>query len=347
VPLKVLPKSNFLLHIHPREVPAAALKFSLTWGLGGAAALMIFLQLLTGLLLNFAYKPFPVHSYLSVQHIQTDLFLGQLIRNMHHWAGHFLIIIVCLHLLRTFFSGAYFTPRRSCWYSGLVLFLFVLLANFTGYLLPWDQLAFWAITIASSMLAYIPVSGELLQRLILGGTEVSGATLQIFHSLHTTLLPLGFLFCMPYHFWRVRKAGGVKIDAVNKPSTLPVIPELLVRELAFATVLICFLLLWSMQFDAPLTAMANPNLTPETVKAPWYFLWLQELLLHMPPVLAICVLPIAFAVFLLLLPLLGEKKGKALRPIQVILISFMLVILALTTTGLWFRGAGMKLIMPW
>jgi len=339
--------NNFFFHIRPRKVPAVALRFTLTWGLGGAAALMLFMQLLTGLLLNFAYEPFPVHSYLSVQRIQNDLFLGQLIRNLHHWTGHFLVVVVCLHLLRVFFSGAYFKPRRSSWYSGLILLLLVLLANFTGYLLPWDQLAFWAVTIAASMLSYIPVIGDLLQRLILGGTEVNGATLHIFHSFHTTLLPLGFLFCMSYHFWRIRKAGGVKVVAADKHYTLPVVPELLVREMAFATVVICFLLLFSMQFDAPLTAMANPNLTLETVKAPWYFLWLQELLLHMQPVLAICVLPLAFAVFLLILPFLGQTNGKASRPVQTILISFFLVTIALTITGIWFRGAGMKLIMPW
>ena len=340
-------KPNFFFHIRPRKVPAAALRFTLTWGLGGAAALMIFLQLLTGLLLNFAYEPMPVQSYLSVQHIQSELFLGQLIRNMHHWTGHFLVVVVCLHLLRVFFSGAYFHPRRRSWYCGLILLLLVLLANFTGYLLPWDQLAFWAVTIATSMLAYIPVVGELLQRLILGGSEVSGATLQIFHSFHTTLLPFAFLFFMFYHFWRIRRAGGVKVGETEKNYMLPVIPELLVRELAFAAVVICFLLLFSMQFDAPLTAMANPNLTPDTVKAPWYFLWLQELLLHMQPVLALCVLPLAFTAFLLLLPFLGHKNSKPTRSIQVVLVGFFLVILALITTGIWFRGAGMKLLLPW
>ena len=339
--------NNFFFHLRPKKVPAGALRFSLTWGLGGAAALMIGIQLVTGLLLNFAYEPFPVHSYLSVQHIQTELFLGQLIRNLHHWTGHFLLLVVFLHLLRVFFSGAYFRPRRSTWYSGLLLLLLVLAANFTGYLLPWDQLAFWATTIATSMLAYIPVVGELLQNLILGGTELSGNTLHIFYSFHTTLLPLAFLFCMFYHFWRIRKTGGVKIDNADKQNMLPVVPELLVRELAFAAVLICFLLLFSMLFDAPLTAMANPGLTPETVKAPWFFLWLQELLLHMQPVPAICLLPLAFGSFLLLLPFLGQKNGNASLSIRIIMLCFFLTIISLTITGIWFRGAGMKLTMPW
>ena len=339
--------NNFFFHLRPRKVPAASLRFTLTWGLGGAAALMILLQLLSGLLLNFAYQPAPVQAYLSVQQINNELFLGKLIRNLHHWTGHFLVLVVCLHLLRVFFSGAYFSPRRMSWYSGLFLLFLVLLANFTGYLLPWDQLAFWAVTIATSMLAYIPLAGETLQGLILGGGEVSGATLGIFHSFHTTLLPFAFLLGMAYHFWRIRKGGGVKIDTAEKGEMLPLVPELLVRELAFAAAVSCFLLLFAMCFDAPLAAMANPGLTPEMVKAPWYFLWLQELLLHMPPVLALCVLPLAFALFLLLLPFLGQHNEKPSRPVQVILITFFLVIMALTITGLAFRGAGMRFTLPW
>ena len=338
---------KFLTHFRPVKVPAQSLRFSLTWGLGGAAALMIFLQFLTGLLLNFVYDPFPVQAYLSVQHIQLELFPGRLIRNMHHWTGHFLVVVVCLHLLRVFFSGAYFAPRHRTWYIGLVLLLLVLTANFTGYLLPWDQLAYWAVTIATAMLLYIPIVGEPLLQLLRGGAEVSGATLLIFHSIHTTLLPLGFLFCMSYHFWCVRKAGGVKVDTAGKQEMLPAVPELLVRELAFAAIVLCFLLLFAMQFDAPLTGMANPGLTPESVKAPWYFLWLQELLLHLQPVLALCILPLALALFLLVIPFLGRREERPSRSVQVLLGSFFLVIGVLTVTGVWFRGPGMKLVWPW
>jgi quinol-cytochrome oxidoreductase complex cytochrome b subunit len=340
-------KTNFLLHFRPRKVPAGVLRFTLTWGLGGAAALMFSVQVITGLLLNLAYEPVPVQAWISVQSMQTVQFLGRLIRNMHHWTGHFLVVVVCLHLVRVFFSGAYFSPRRSSWYIGLALLFLVLAANFTGYLLPWDQLAFWAVTIAGSMLAYIPVAGEWLQGIVLGGTAVSGATLHVFHSLHTTLLPAVFLFGMLYHFWRIRKAGGVKVDPAERGEMVPAVPELLVRELAFAAVIFCFLLLFAMGIDAPLTSMANPVVTPETVKAPWYFLWFQELLLHLPPVAAFCILPLAFTVFLLLLPFLGQSNEKPTRPVQLIFSGFFLVITALTVTGLWFRGPGMKLILPW
>jgi len=152
---------------------------------------------------------------------------------------------------------------------------------------------------------------------------------------------------MFYHFWRIRKSGGVKVDPAQTVEMIPAVPELLVRELAFAALVLCFLLLFAMFIDAPLAGMANPAVTPETVKAPWYFLWFQELLLHMPPVLALCILPLAFAVFLLLLPFAGQDKGRASRTVQLILSGFFLVITALTITGLWFRGAGMKLILPW
>lgn len=339
--------SNFLFHIRPRKIPAEALCFSLTYGLGGAAVLMVVVQFVTGLLLNLLYIPFPVQAYLSVQYIQEEVFLGQLIRNLHHWTGHFLLIVVCLHLLRVFFSGAYLPPRRRNWYVGLFLGSLVLAANFTGYLLPWDQLAFWAVSIATAMLGYIPFIGESLQGIIRGGVDVNGATLQIFHSFHTTLLPLAFLSGMAYHFWSIRKVGGVKLSAEKKQKMLPAIPELWVRELSFAAILSCFLLLFAMQFDAPLMAMADPLHTPENVKAPWYFLWLQELLLHLRPVLALCSLPLAFTAFLVLLPFTGYEKMNPSRMVKSTMIFFVLVILLLTVTGVWFRAAGMKLIFPW
>jgi len=328
-------------------IPASALNFTLTWGLGGAAALLVLLQVLTGLLLNFVYNPFPVHAYLSVQYIQT-LFPGQLLRNMHHWTGHLLVIVVCLHMIRIFFCGAYQSSRRRLnWFIGLVLLLLVLIANFTGYLLPWDQLAFWAVTIATSMLSYLPFLGDSLQEFLRGGAEVSGTTLHIFHSIHTTLLPFFFFFGLSYHFWCIRKAGGIQVDDKGDRELLPAIPELLVRELSAAAVIICALLLFSMQFDAPLSDMANPAVTPQNVKAPWFFLWLQELLLHISPLWAVTILPLGFTLFLMMVPFFRQKNDKPAPIAQVVFCCFLLAICSLTITGLWFRGEGMKLVWPW
>jgi len=329
------------------------LRFTLTWGLGGMAALLIMQQLLTGILLGFFYKPLPVQAYESVQHIQSTIFLGQLIRNLHHWSGHVLVVVVFLHLLRVFLSGAFYAPRRANWLVGLGLAVLVLMANFSGYLLPWDQLSYWAITIATAMLSYIPFIGISLQELVRGGEEVGASTLQLFYSIHTTLIPLLLFVLMGYHFWFVRKAGGVLVPANNenaemkKQETVSVMPELLVREVSFAAVITCALLLFSMAVDAPLGDMANPGFTPPNVKAPWYFLGAQELLLHVIPLIAVFFLPLSIGLFLICLPLVGNKTGKTHTLIKSLFIGGAIFMLALTIIGIWFRGAGMEWVWPW
>ncbi len=344
---------NLLLHFRPRRVSADALRFTLTWGLGGMAALMIVQQLATGLLLGFFYEPLPVQAYGSVQHIQNNVFLGRLVRNMHHWTGHALIIVVFLHLLRVFLNGAFCSPRRANWLVGLGLAVLVLMANFSGYLLPWDQLSYWAVTIATSMLGYIPFVGISLQEMMRGGGEVGAATLQLFYFIHTSLVPVVLFLLMAYHFWFVRRAGGVLVPGkersadMDKQKYVPVNPELLVREVAFAAVVTCVLLLFSMVVDAPLGDMANPGLTPPSVKAPWYFLGAQELLLHVYPLVAVCVLPLSIGLFLILLPFGKNKAGKPGTLVKTLFLAGAIFLLALTITGIWFRGPGMKWVWPW
>ncbi len=346
-------KKSLFLHARPRMVPEEALRFSLTWGLGGMAALMVVLQMATGLLLSFFYEPFPVQAYESVQHIQSTVFLGRLVRNMHHWTGHALIIVIFLHLLRVFLSGSFYPPRQRNWLVGLGLGVTILTANFSGYLLPWDQLSYWAVTIVTSMLEYIPLIGTSLQEIIRGGVEVEAATLRLFFSIHTPLVPLFLFLLMAYHFWFVRKAGGVLISKkgpttyMEKPKLVPAIPELLVREVAFAAVVVCVLLLFSMFVDAPLGNMANPQLTPTAVKAPWYFLGAQELLLHVHPVIAVCVLPLFITLFLIILPFSRKKKDKPGILVKTLFFAGVVSLLGLTVTGIWFRGPGMTLVWPW
>jgi quinol-cytochrome oxidoreductase complex cytochrome b subunit len=341
--------TNLLLHFRPRRVQKEALRFSLTWGLGGMAALMIIQQLLSGLLLGLFYEPVPVFAYESVSHIQDTLFLGKLLRNLHHWTGHALIVVVFLHLLRVLIGGALYSPRHWNWLVGLLLGGLVLISNFSGYLLPWDQLAYWAVTIAISMLSYIPLAGESLQDIIRGGEEVGGATLHLFYIIHTTLVPVAILLCMSFHFWFVRKAGGVFLprrqkegdSEANKPHFVPFIPELLVREIAFATLVTSVLLLFSMFVDAPLGRMANPALTPANVQAPWYFMGAQELLLHVPPFIAVFILPLALIFILLLLPFVR------FRVFSILLYTSITMYVGLTVVGIWFRGPGMQWVWPW
>ncbi|MGB5893398.1 MAG: cytochrome b N-terminal domain-containing protein, partial [Ignavibacteriaceae bacterium] len=148
--------TNIFLHLHPANVREDAIVFNRTFGLGGIAALLIVFQFITGIMLRFYYEPFPGLAYDSIVFLQNNVLFGRLIRNIHHWSGVFLVIVTFLHLLRTFFTGAYQSPRQVNWIIGLLLFALVIFSNFTGYLLPWDQLAYWAITVSTSILQYIP-----------------------------------------------------------------------------------------------------------------------------------------------------------------------------------------------
>jgi quinol-cytochrome oxidoreductase complex cytochrome b subunit len=315
------------------------------------AALMILQQLGSGFLLGFFYEPLPVQAYESVQHIQQSVFLGQLIRNLHHWTGHLLIIVVFLHMLRVFLNGAFYPPRHRNWLVGLGLGALILLANFSGYLLPWDQLSYWAVTIASSMLTYVPFIGITLQEMLTGGGEVGAETLQLFYFIHTTIIPGALFLLMAYHFWYVRKAGGVLVPLVepSEKKSQTVVPgnELLIREVSFAALVSAVLLLFAMFVNAPLGEMANPGITPTSVKAPWYFLGAQELLLHVHPLVAVCILPLAVSLFLLFLPLLKNSTGKPGFLLKIVFLGGTLCLLILTVTGIWFRGPGMTLVWPW
>lgn len=165
--------NSLILHFRPRNVPERTLQFTLTWGLGGMAVVLILMLFGTGVLLKFAYHPFPDKAYESILHLQHDIQFGQLIRNIHHWSANIVLVVVFLHFLRVFFTGAFHPPRQFNWIIGLSLFLTLLLSNFTGYLLPWDQLSFWAITICTAMFDYIPGVGLWLQKMIRGGSEVA------------------------------------------------------------------------------------------------------------------------------------------------------------------------------
>ena len=309
--------NTFILHFRPRNIPERTLKFNLTWGLGGMAAVLVLLLLGTGLLLKFYYLPFPEKAYESILFLENGVLFGQLIRNIHHWSANLALLVVFLHFIRVFLTGAFHPPRRFNWIMGLGLFLLLLLSNFTGYLLPWDQLSFWAVTISMGMLEYIPFAGVWLQALIQGGTEVGPATLSNFYAIHTAVLPVLLISFLFFHFWRVRKAGGVVVprgpgEPREKPNDkVPAIPNLLVRELTVALVLIACILIFSILFDAPLQNKANPGLSPNPTKAPWYFMGIQELLLHFHPLFALIVIPFSVLMGLFMLPYLNYPSNPA------------------------------------
>jgi quinol-cytochrome oxidoreductase complex cytochrome b subunit len=288
---------SLVLHLHPTKVPVTTLKWTYTWGLGGLSALLMMVLVVTGILLEMNYTPSPEQAYLDILNLRSNVWFGELVRNLHHWSANLLVVVAFLHMLRVFFTGAFRPPRELNWILGILMLLLVLGANFTGYLLPWDQLAFWAITVGTSLLAYIPLVGEFISRLLLGGPEVGANTLLNFYALHISIIPLLIAMLMSYHFWRVRKDGGLSIpksikeETEPKPERVTTIPHMVRRELAFALVWLAILLVWATLIPAPLEGIANPEVSPNPAKAPWYFLGIQELLLHFHPFVAAIVIP--------------------------------------------------------
>ncbi|MGD8258786.1 MAG: cytochrome b N-terminal domain-containing protein, partial [Desulfobacterales bacterium] len=308
---------NLVLHFRPRTVPERTLKFTLSWGLGGTALVLVFLLAATGVMLRFVYIPVPDQAYESIQNLQHEIRFGQLIRNIHHWSGNVLVLVSFLHLLRIFFSGAFHPPRQLNWVIGICLFVLILMSNFTGYLLPWDQLAFWAITICTGMVEYIPGIGLWLQKMMRGGAEINPATLANFFAIHTAVLPLCMLLCLPFHFWRIRKAGGLVVPrTAEEPiekigDRVPTVPNLLLRELVVALVVIAIVLIFSVLVNAPLEQKANPGVSPNPTKAPWYFMGLQELLLHFHPVVAVVFIPALTMMMLIGLPYINYDSNTS------------------------------------
>ena len=212
---------NVFLHLHSVRTHRWSLRWSTTWGLGIAAASCFFVPLATGVLLMFYYKPYPDVAYLSIKDIHFVVPTGRFIRNIHRWSGNMMVVIVLLHMARVFYTAAYRAPREFNWVVGMGLLAVTLGLSFTGYLLPWDQLAYWAITIGANIAQsprevtdalgitqWFDVGG--LQKLILLGSEDVGEEALIrFYLFHVMILPLVLVILVAVHFWRIRKDGGL------------------------------------------------------------------------------------------------------------------------------------------
>ena len=301
--------NNLILHLHPHALPADALKFWYTWGLGGISAVLAVLIGLTGILLMFRYDPRVDFAYISIQELETQIVFGSLVRGIHHWSANLLVVTSFLHLLRVFFTGGFKQGRTLNWIVGVVLFLLALVGNFTGYLLPWDQLAYWAITVSTNLMSYIPLIGSGLRTFLLGGPTVGQVAINNFYALHVVILPVIAVSLLAYHFWKVRKNGGIsqpKPEPGQHPQRVMTIPHLVNVELAAALGTITFVILFAMLKPAELGPIANPFHSPNPAKAAWYFMGLQELLLHMHPLAAEALIGAVFAA-LVAIPYLDKK----------------------------------------
>ncbi len=201
--------SSWFLHIHPVKVKTHTLKISYTWGLGVISGFLFVVLIGTGAWLMFFYAPSIERAYNDIQNLETVVTFGMLLRNMHRWAAHLMVLTVFLHLCRVFFTGGYKRPREFNWAIGVLLWVLTLMLSYTGYLLPWDQLAFWAVTVGTNMVGTTPFIGEQVRLLFLGAIEVGPEALVRFYALHIAIFPGMMAILIGVHFWRIRKDGGL------------------------------------------------------------------------------------------------------------------------------------------
>jgi len=200
------------------KVPNEIVRTRTTFRLGFIATVLFLVLFVSGMYLMFFYHPTVPDAYFDMHALATGISFGQFVRNVHRWSAHLMVLIVFLHLMRVFYSGAYKAPRQFNWVIGVFLLLFTLLMSFTGYLLPWDQLSFWAITVGTNIAGYVPLIGQQLHELMLGGNDVGGPALLRFYVLHIYFLPALMVTFIAVHIWRVRKDGFAVNDRKKEDS---------------------------------------------------------------------------------------------------------------------------------
>src|ERR1051325_6106353 len=215
--------SNVFLHLHPANVNRDALAYNFTWGMGGMTFYVYITLVFTGTLLMFYYHPSKVVAFRDILYLENDVPFGKLLRNMHRWGAHLMVIMVELHMFRVFLTGSYKKPREFNWVVGVLLLVLTLLLSFTGYLLPDDQLGFWAVTVGTNMAPAAPLLGSEgpfgpqlgmtpfndVRFGLLGGSIVDANALLRSYIWHCIAIPLIISIFMAVHFWRIRKDGGI------------------------------------------------------------------------------------------------------------------------------------------
>lgn len=283
----------FFAHIRPKYYEKSSTKFSHTWGLGYLSAYMFFLETITGVILMVFYTPSDRRAYEDIIKIMAAVPFGQLMRDIHRVGAELMVLIVVLHMTRVFLTGSFKPPRTFTWLTGVVLLILTFALSFSGYLLPWDQLAYWAVTIGTSMAKSVPpkeIVGYFSNLIMRGGDTINQNGLLRFYLMHVFALPAITLVLISVHYYRVARTHGISIPAGEEESPDPAVrkaakeridylPELFTRELLWAAIATFLVVVYSAWvFHAPLQEHSDPLHTPLHTTAPWYFLWIQGLL---------------------------------------------------------------------
>jgi cytochrome b6 len=214
-------QQNIFLHLFATKVRKRMVRFSPTWYLGTLTLGTFLILVITGILLMLYYHPSVPQAYADMKDLQFVVSSGLFLRNLHRWSAQLMVFLVFAHMFKVFYRGAFRTPREFNWVVGIVLLLITLLLSYTGYLLPWDQLAFWAITVGSNLSSAVPLIGNKIHFLLLGGNQVNANALLRFYVLHCVILPLAAILFIAVHFWRIRKDGGLYVQQSEPKAQSP------------------------------------------------------------------------------------------------------------------------------
>lgn len=343
--------TSFLFHIRPRYYQKGSTILSHTFRLGFMVVFFYIVETITGVILMVYYVPTPEGAYQSILKIMSEVPFGNLMRDLHRLGAEATVIFTFLHMLRTYFTGSYKKERSFTWFTGVILLGLTLFLSFFGYLLPWDQLAYWAVTIGSSMAEAAPMGGNELNLLLRGAPDIGAGGLLRAYLLHIILLPLLAVLVLSIHYYKVAREHGISLPAryeegdvsteVKKEQKrrLDFLPDLFSHEI-YLTILGLFILIVVTIFfygGAPLEHIANPQQTPLDTKSPWYFWWLQGMLKLGDKALMGIVIPTFLIILLLAVPYIDRNPSRLLlkRPIAVgIGILGVLVLILLSYMGL-------------
>lgn len=344
---------SFILHIRPKFYQEGSTWLTHTFRLGMLSTYMFVIEVITGLILMVFYTPAPEVAYANMIDILSNVNMGKFMRDMHRLGAELMVAIVTLHMLRVYFTGSYKHPRQFTWLTGVVLLLVTLFLSFSGYLLPWDQLAYWAVTIGTSMAEAAPLFGYQVNLILRGSQDIGAGGLLRFYLLHVFLLPLVAIIFISVHYYKVAREHSISLPAAIEEGEAPpdktaaakrkidLLPDLLTSELmwyAIATAVMVAAV--ATFFSAPLETHANPLKTPLHTTAPWYFLWLQGMLKLGDKTMWGVVIPTIVFLLLFAVPYLdpGPSRLAKNRKIGIsvgLLCTITIVLLTYMGTGLW------------
>lgn len=336
-----------LLHV---EIPRTARTFYL----GGTTLFFFIVQAVTGILLALYYRPTPDAAYESILFIMNQVNFGWLIRSIHRWSANLMILFCVLHLLRVFLQGVYKPPREITWGIGVLLLAITLGFGFTGYLLPWDQRAYWATTVGTEIAGALPLIGEKALIFLRSGPDVTAHTLSRFFGVHVLVLPVSLALLLLVHLTFVHQQGLAdptaaaarpvkdepaaesKAEAGSPPhrQLLPFFPNYLLDEVIAWYVMLAVLVVLASLFPAGLEEPADPLRTPEHVKPEWYFLFLYQVLKLVPRIVGVT-LPVIGGVFLFFLPFIDRNPYLAPRRRPVALTLAAITIVGVVVLTIW------------